>query len=336
MKSFRMKSLAALCLTLAGGLSSTGVLAQEGPSGQQLLASHWMHAGPTEPFSGRMWSSWSFQDRVEELGRVGFTGIGLFQDDIAYILKNEAQGETRTEKLQWMKEQLDKNGIKTVELEFLVNWMYPEGHPKRLEEQEIRDLLLEAGKVLKARHLKVGNIFGVVAPVAQLKETFADMCADTKQAGMKLGMEIMPPDPNSRTLKQALEWIGNDPDCGIYLDTWHVNHISTITYDDIAALKPGNIVAVELDDGFVPEPELQHVFNEVGSPGFIEQTVNLRRIPGDGNFDVVGFIKAVKASGYTGPWGNEILSEEYRRLPKEIAYRRVFNATSEHMEKAKQ
>lgn len=334
MTSFRMKPLAAVCLALAGGLASAGVMAEEGKGGYELLASHWMHAGPTEPFSGRMWSPWSFQDRVEELGRVGFTGIGLFQDDIAYILKNEAEGETRTERLEWMKEQLDKNGITTVELEFLVSWMYPEGHPKREAEQEIRDLLLETGKVLEARHLKVGNIFGVVAPVDQLKETFADMCADTKQAGMKLGMEIMPPDPNSRTLDQALEWIGDDPECGIYLDTWHVNNIDTITYEDIAALEPGDVAAVELDDGFVPEPELEHIFNEIGAPGFIERTVNLRRIPGDGNFDVVGFIKAVKASGYDGPWGNEILSEEYRRLPQEIAYRRVFDATSKHMEEA--
>jgi len=329
------KSLAAVCLALAGGLFSADVLAQEdGDESYEILASHWMHAGPTKPFTGRMWSPWSFQNRVEELGRVGFTGIGLFQDDIAYILKNEADGETRTERLEWMKEQLDKNGITTVELEFLVSWMYPEDHPKREAEQEIRDLLLETGQVLEARHLKVGNIYGVVAPVEQLKETFADMCADTKQAGMKLGMEIMPPDPNSRTLDQAREWIGNDPECGIYLDIWHINNIEAISYEDIAALKPDDVAAVELGDGFVPEPAMENVFNEIGSFGFIERTVNLRRIPGNGNFDVVGFIKAVKASGYDGPWGNEILSEEYRHIPKEIAYRRVFDATSKHMEKA--
>ncbi len=60
----------------------------------------------------------------------------------------------------------------------------------------------------------------------------------------------------------------------------------------------------------------------------------MRRIPGEGDYDVIGFIKAIAATGYGGPWGNEILSEEYRRLPMEVAYRRVFRATSRHLDAA--
>ncbi len=63
-------------------------------------------------------------------------------------------------------------------------------------------------------------------------------------------------------------------------------------------------------------------------------TCNMRRIPGEGDYDVIGFIKAVAATGYDGPWGNEILSEEYRRLPMEVAYRRVHRATRQHLDRA--
>ncbi|WP_073308357.1 hypothetical protein [Halobaculum gomorrense] len=47
----------------------------------------------------------------------------------------------------------------------------------------------------------------------------------------------------------------------------------------------------------------------------------MRRVPGYGDFDVSRFVEAVRASGFQGPWGNEILSEEYRRRGMESAYR---------------
>lgn len=139
-------------------------------------------------------------------------------------------------------------------------------------------------------------------------------------------MEILPPDPNSRTLDQAMSWIRGHDNCGLFLDIWHVNHIDGITYEAVSELEPGDIVAVELNDGFT----------DIDSPyiGFIEKTVNMRRIPGNGEFDVVGFLQAVQQAGFEGPWGNEILSEEYRRVPMEAAYPRVFRSTEKLLREA--
>ena len=163
----------------------------------------------------------------------------------------------------------------------------------------------------------------------------SELCADFEASGVKVCMEILPPDPNGATLDQAMEVTNGPENGGIFLDTWHVNNIPGITYDAIAALSPGDIVGVELDDGWVVNDErYARFFQRIGSPGFIELTVNTRRPLGEGNFDVIGFIQAVHDTGYRGPWGNEILSEELRRLPMEVAVRHVHETPLNHVRHA--
>jgi sugar phosphate isomerase/epimerase len=48
----------------------------------------------------------------------------------------------------------------------------------------------------------------------------------------------------------------------------------------------------------------------VGSLG--DDTVDRRRLCGDGAFDIPGFIAAVRATGYRGLFGVEVISEQQR------------------------
>ncbi len=299
----------------------------------ELLATSWTQAGPTAPYAGRNWSPWSFVRRVEGLRRAGFAGIGLFQEDLAYVLANEAPGATCAAKLAWMRELLDREGIEHVELEFLTHWMLPPGDPRRQLEQPMRELLMTAARVLRARHIKVGN-FGIPVDKAELRERFRQICAEAAEAGTRIGMEIFPIDPNAQTLDQALEWCGGVENGGLLLDTWHVSHAPGIGFADVARLVPGQIVGVELDDGWLPTPEERAILDGPGGLGFAENTLNLRRLPGEGNFDVTGFIRAVLETGFRGPWGNEILSEEFRRLPMDVAYGRVARAACAQLDAA--
>jgi len=179
---------------------------------------------------------------------------------------------------------------------------------------------------LKARHIKIGN-FGIPIPVRTLRNAFRRLCGEFESAGTQVGMEIYMPDPNAQTLDQALDWVRGADNGGLFLDTWHVENMEGITHADVASLDADDIVGVELSDGLVLEPRPTDYVDSVGFPSFREQAANMRRIPGEGDFDVVGFIRAVATTGYKGPWGNEILSEEYRRLPMQVAYRRVFIAS---------
>lgn len=302
------------------------------PAGShQLVATSWTHAGPTAPYSGRNWSPWAFERRVAGVRRAGFAGIGLVQDDIAYVLANEAPGGSAEAGLHWMRDVIAREGLAIVELEFLTNWMLPRGDPRREMEEPMRRLLMDAARILGARHIKIGN-FGLPVPVEDLRSRFHEICDEAAEVGARVGMEIFPIDPNAQTLDQALAWCGDADNGGLFLDVWHMSHAPGIAFADIARLDAAQIIGVELDDGWLPTPDEQAFLDGPGGLGFAETTLNMRRLPGQGNFDLAGFIRAVMATGYSGPWGNEILSEEYRRLPMDVAYPRVVRAATEQLD----
>jgi sugar phosphate isomerase/epimerase len=59
-----------------------------------------------------------------------------------------------------------------------------------------------------------------------------------------------------------------------------------------------------------------------------------RRLPGDGDFDIAGFVDAVRATGFQGPWGVEVLSTVIGDTgPAELA-RRAYRSTIEHVARA--
>jgi sugar phosphate isomerase/epimerase len=78
-----------------------------------LLASYWTISAGV-PHTDREYSPFDFRDRVESAARAGFTGFGIWHADLNHVLK--------TRSLQEMKQILDDNGIKHVELEFLTDW----------------------------------------------------------------------------------------------------------------------------------------------------------------------------------------------------------------------
>ena len=73
---------------------------------------------------------------------------------------------------------------------------------------------------------------------------------------------------------------------------------------------------VELSDGQVENMD-----------DLVDETVNHRRLPGEGEFDLPGYVAACQDVGYTGPWGVEVLSEELRRLPIDQEFERAYETT---------
>jgi sugar phosphate isomerase/epimerase len=50
-------------------------------------------------------------------------------------------------------------------------------------------------------------------------------------------------------------------------------------------------------------------------------------LPGEGGLNPKAFIRGVRSAGYQGPWGVEILSETFRKLPLAEMAERSFKAT---------
>ena len=64
----------------------------------------------------------------------------------------------------------------------------------------------------------------------------------------------------------------------------------------------------------------------------IADTFHGRRLPGQGELDVQGFVDAVRSTGYDGIWGVEILSADYRKRPIEEAVPDAFRTTMQFLQ----
>jgi sugar phosphate isomerase/epimerase len=277
----------------------------------ELAGLYWTLSGPVEVHAGREWSLFDFRDRVEAAARVGFAGIGIWHADLEHVL------ETRT--LREMRSILDANGVRQTEVECLMDWFVDPGDERRTESDRNRRLLFEAAAELGAHHVKVANIPGTPCELPKLTERFAELCADAAEHHDALmAYEFMPFDVNVHTLEAAIEVVGGAgaPNGVIAVDTWHCAKLG-ISPDDLRELPPELLGWVELSDGQyenMPDP--------------IDEVVNHRRLPGEGEFPLAADVAVFQELGYKGPWGVEVLSEELRSLPMEEIFERAYETTA--------
>ena len=276
----------------------------------ELLALYWTIAGPADVHIGREWSTFEWRDRCAEAARVGFRGIGLWHADI------EHQLETRS--LREMKEIFDDAGLRYLQLEFLADFFVAPGDPLRAESDKRRRLLFEAAVALDAHHIKVGNIPGTPCELGQLTDAFGELCEDAaRHTPATVVYEFMPFDVNVNALDAALQVVEGaaQPNGGLAIDTWHMAKLG-IAPDELRQVPREYLSWVELSDGQVQNMD-----------DLIDETVNHRRLPGEGEFDIPGYVAACQDSGYTGPWGVEVLSEELRSLPIDQEFERAYETT---------
>jgi len=277
----------------------------------ELLALYWTVSGPVEVHVGREWSTFDWRDRCAEARRVGFKGLGLWHADI------EHQLETST--LREMKRVFDDAGLRYLQVEFLWDFFVPRGEPSRAESDTRRRMLFETAAAFDADHIKVGNIPGTPCELEALTEAFAELCEDAaRSTDAKVAYEFMPFDVNVNTLEAALTVVrgAGAPNGGLAIDTWHMAKLG-ISPDDLRRIPPECLLWVELSDGRVEN-----------MADLVDETVNHRRLPGEGEFDIRGYVEVCRALGYDGPWGVEVLSAELRSLPIEEEFTRAYETTA--------
>jgi sugar phosphate isomerase/epimerase len=275
-----------------------------------LLALYWTVCGPAEVHIGREWSTFEWRDRCAEAARVGFKGIGLWHADI------EHQLETRS--LREMKQIFDDASLEYLQVEFLADFFVDPGEPARAESDRLRKVLFDTAAEFGAHHIKVGNIPGTPCELDTLTERFAELCDDAaNHTDATVAYEFMPFDVNVGTLDAALQLVegANRRNGGLAIDTWHMGKLG-IAPDDLRRIPLQYLSWVELSDG-------QHQ----NMDDLVDETVNHRRLPGEGEFDLPGYVDAAREVGYQGPWGVEVISEEIRSLPIEEAFQRSYETT---------
>jgi sugar phosphate isomerase/epimerase len=272
----------------------------------ELLASYWTIAGGALPHTDKEYSPFDFKDRVEAIAKAGFKGMGIWHSDLAHVLERTS--------LKAMKQTLDDNGLKHLELEFLGDW-FTDGEEKKRSDVR-KKMLMTAAEALGARHIKVGDFYKKKTPMPRLMESFAALCAEAEQHGTRIVFELMP-FAMIDTLQDALSMVAGAgaKNGGIAFDLWHIVKLR-IPYEEVASVPAQYLLSVEINDGTFEAPWSLH-----------EDTVNHRRLCGEGEFDVKGFVACLLKAGYQGPWGIEVLSEVLRQKPLEEVTTRAFSTT---------
>lgn len=281
---------------------------------QDLLATCWTTAGDAAPLRGDEQSPIPLRERVEAAATAGFRGFGLVYADLLLAERDYGMAGIRS--------MLQDNGLVHLELELLTDW-WADG-PRRRRSDEVRRKLLEAAGALGARHVKVApDVSGEPWDHDRWVAEFAVLAEDARQAGTRVGLEFLPWS-NIRTVHDGLRLVrdaGHDAG-GLVIDVWHTERAGTPPAE-LAAVPLRHIVGVELSDADA---------DQVGT--LFEDTANRRRLCGEGAFDLQGCIRALRAAGWAGPWGVEILSEAFRRLPVGEAVAAAFATARAQLELA--
>lgn len=272
----------------------------------ELLGSYWTLAGGAEPHTDREYSPFDFKDRVAAAARAGFKGIGIWHADLAHTLRKYS--------LKEMKKILDGNGIKHIELEFLMDWW--EDGEKKWQSDIAKKFLLDAAEALGARHVKVGEFERSNCPMPRMTEAFAALCKDAANAGTRIVYEMMP-FSTIGSVEKAVELVSGAgaKNGGICFDLWHISKLR-IPHEKVASVPLKYLLAVEINDGTWECPWSLH-----------EDTINHRLFCGDGEYDVKGFVSVVLKAGYDGPWGIEVLNAEWRKKPLNEIVTKAFTST---------
>jgi sugar phosphate isomerase/epimerase len=277
-------------------------------SNRELLATCWTSAGDAAPDRGDEVSPVDLRTRIETAADVGWEGFGLLHADLAIA--------QRTIGLQELRRIFDGAGIRHVELEVLPWWWTTD--ERRAVSDQRRTLLLGAAEVLGARAIKVAAEGGgrPVDP-ARFHDDFDRLATQAGDAGARVALEFLPM-TTLASLQAGVNFVtavGN-PHGGLAVDTWHVHRGGT-SYAELERILPAEYtVVVELDDA-----------DEQVVGTLWEDTLDRRRLPGEGAFDVPAFIAAVHRAGYRGHWGVEIISEQHRQLPVREGLTRARAAT---------
>lgn len=268
----------------------------------ELMTLYWTDAG-IFPLTAEI-SPRDFEDRVKAAAKAGFVGIGVWHTDLEHILINRTLGE--------MKTILDDNGIKHVEVEFLGDWFVDGG--RRVESNIRKQKLFEASAAIGAHHIKVGDFYSTFTPLPRLVDEFGALCREAEAFGATIGFEFMGSAMLPK-LGDALPLVlGAAPrNGGLIVDISHVVSQGT-SIEAVRTIPRQHMISVELNDGALP-----------GSP--LHDPARARRFCGEGDFDIKGFIAAVRSTGYDGPWAVEVFSKELIQVPLDEINRRAFETT---------
>jgi sugar phosphate isomerase/epimerase len=266
--------------------------------------------------SGTVARGTPFRERLEAAAAAGYSAVSLWGRDYQGA-RDEGYDDADLVAL------LSDHGLEVAELD-PVWWWTPGASsfsiPPELDSIDVFRFgeaeLFHIAETLGARSVNAADVLGGTWEVAEAAASFAALCDRAARHGLLVHLEWLSwsriPD-----LATALEVVtlADRPNGGLNIDTWHCARSGTSAADLLAV--PGErVLAIQLDDG-PAEPE----------ENLIEATLHARLLPGEGAFDLRGYLASLRAIGASAPIGVEVFSDDLHGLEPLEAARRAAQAT---------
>ncbi len=256
----------------------------------------------------------SLRERADAAAAAGFRGLSLFVPDYR---RARAEGLSDAD----LRSLLSDRGLAVAELDPLLRWIPGAGlgADATAEGTELfrygEDDFYAVADALGARSLNAVVYADAQIEAGRLAEAFAGLCERAAAHGLLVHLEFLPWTqlPDLGAALSLVEAAGREND-GVLLDSWH--HFRSGAGADALSAAPGErILAVQLCDAPArPEPDP------------VAETLHRRLLPGEGELDLAGLVRALDAGGCRAPLGVEVFSDALAALPAAEIARRAGDA----------
>ncbi|MGH3150869.1 MAG: sugar phosphate isomerase/epimerase family protein [Streptosporangiaceae bacterium] len=249
-----------------------------------------------------------FEERVRVAAEAGFAAMGLYVGDYQRL---RAEGARDAD----LRAVLDQHGMRVVEIEALRGWSAT-GAERTAYLQAEQSVFAMSDALGPGHHVQViGPYAGTLDDAA---EAFAGVCDRAAEHGLAAAIEFLPEMSNIPDAATAMRIVtaAGRANGGICLDCWH--HFRGANDDDMLRAVPVEaIFTVQFDDG--PRQRVD--------PDYYTDCTRHRNVPGDGEFDLAGFLRLVGEMGVRLPLSVEVMSDDLQPLPAGQVARRLAEAT---------
>lgn len=176
--------------------------------------------------------------------------------------------------------------------------------------------LFRIGELFGARSVNAADVLGGSWSMEEGAAAFAGLCDRAAEYGLLVHLEWLAWSkvPDLSTGAEIVR-TADRPNGGLNVDMWHCGRTAT-TVGDLLRLPGDRVLGIQVDDG-PADPE----------DNLVEATLHHRLLPGEGDFDVVGYLGALRSVGASCPVGVEVFSDELHALGPVEAARRAADAT---------
>ncbi|GAB2485519.1 sugar phosphate isomerase/epimerase family protein [Jatrophihabitans fulvus] len=250
----------------------------------------------------------SFTERVAAAAENGFAGIGLYVNEYARLRDS---GHSDAD----LRAVLHEHGVQVFEYEAVHGWSASGAAYAEYERRmDLVDRMADAFG--PPHHVQVVGPY--VGTVDEGAEAFGRLCDRLAPRGIRAALEYLPVMTNIPDAASAWDFVqraGRD-NGGLCVDSWH-HHRSGETWESLASVPADRVVSVQFDDG--PPEQVD--------PDYKIDCMSNRLLPGEGAFDLVGFVRTLDAMGVTAPYEVEVVSLELDAHPVHDVVRRMAEST---------